>query len=77
MNKKGQSLIAPLIVLTLALAAFVGLSMWTGRNLDFWISHFKGHAVHVPLWLDAAATICSGGLIFFLNIAGEIGRYFI
>lgn len=78
MNKKGSATIGTLIVQIIVLAVvLVPLSYWTGRNLDFWITHFKGHAVHVPFWLDLLATIVGNGFILIANVVGEIARFFL
>lgn len=50
------------------------LALWTGRNLDFWLTHFKGHTVHVPFWLDLVATVVLNGIIVGANIISEIVR---
>lgn len=75
-NKNGYTLSELLIVIVIT-CMIIPLVLWTGRNLDFWISFFKHKSVHVPFWLSLLLTLFSGGTITVLNIIGEIARYFI
>ncbi len=59
------------------LLAFCVVSIWTDRNLDFWLSHFKGEQVDCPMWMSVVATIILNGIILAVNIIGEIARYFL
>jgi hypothetical protein len=61
----------------LVFAAFPMLALWTGRSLDFWLTHFKGHAVHVPYWIDVAITVCLNTIAIGANVVSEICRYLI
>lgn len=77
-NKKGFSLIELLIVLVVIIAVVVTpLSFWTRRNLDFWITHFKHHQVHVPFWLAFLTAAVGNVVVIVLNIVAEIARIFI
>lgn len=78
-SRKGFTLVEMMIVFGIGLVVLIipVLSMWTERNLDFWISHFKGHAVHVPFWLDVAITIIGNGFILAANLIAEICRYIV
>lgn len=58
----------------LFLIIWLPLSMWSDRNLDFWISHFKGEAADVPFWVSALATLAGNGLALIANLIGEICR---
>lgn len=51
----------------------VPLSFWTDRNLDFWLTYFKGETVDCPLWLSFVTSILSP-IAVFLNLVGEIAR---
>jgi hypothetical protein len=53
----------------------VAVSFWTDRNLDFWVSHFKGQEVDVPFWLSATFSIILSGPAVVLNAIAEIARY--
>ena len=53
------------------------LAMWTGRNLDFWLTLYKGHAVHVPFWMDLVVAVVLNAVIIGLNIIAEIARLLI
>lgn len=55
------------------ICVFVLVAMWTDRNLDFWLTHFKGQAVNCPWWLSTLVTVFLPALIV-LNIVGEIAR---
>jgi hypothetical protein len=62
----------------LAIVAVILLvSWWTNSNLDFWISYFKGHAVHVPYFLSVLLTIVLNGVDLLLNVVASIARYFV
>jgi len=50
------------------------VSCWTDRNLDFYISLAKGHAVDVPFWLSFLLTLVLNGAALALNVVGEIVR---
>lgn len=67
--------IAPvIIIIALCLIILCGLSIWTDRNLDFVVSHFKGQPTDVPMWLSALATIILNALALAFNVACEIIR---
>lgn len=74
--KKGYTLVE-LLVVVFIVGIFPLVALWTDRNLDFWCSHFKHHAVNVPYWLALVLTIIGNGFILAANIIGEIARYFI
>ncbi len=78
--KKGHALIELMFIVvlgSLVLGVLFGFPLWTQRNLDFWISHFKGHAVHVPYWLAFIAGWALNGFALLGNIIAEIARYFL
>jgi len=50
------------------------ISLWTQRNLDFWLSQWNHHAVHVPYWASFLATFILNGVVLAGNIVGEIVR---
>jgi hypothetical protein len=54
--------------------AVTALAFWTQRNLDFWLTHFRGHAVHVPFFLDFVLCIFAPFMLVG-NIVAEIARY--
>lgn len=64
--------IIALIVITVLL--IVPMSMWTDRNLDFWISYFHNSPVDVPYWFSLLVTIVFNQVVFILNIILEILR---
>jgi hypothetical protein len=51
---------------------YIPIVIWTNRNLDFWVSHFKGETVDVPLWMSCVASIFES--IVLLDLLGEIAR---
>ena len=62
------------MIFAFVIGVFVALSFWTDRNLDFFVSYFKGSPVDVPFWLSALVTILLNGLILVANIIAEIVR---
>lgn len=54
---------------------YVPIVLWTDRNLDFWVSHFKGEVVDVPIWMSMILSLFEP--IVFLDILGELARLFI
>lgn len=56
------------------LLILVLVSFWTDRNLDFWLTHFKGHPVDCPFWLSCLVTIVGNGVILLANVIGEVAR---
>lgn len=62
------------IWLTMFLAIAIPLSCWTDRTLEFWLTHFSGHTVHVPFWIDFLITLVANGVMFALNIISELAR---
>jgi hypothetical protein len=76
-SRRGSSgPVGAFIAQTLAIAiVLIPLSYWTRRNLDFWITHFKGHAVYVPLWLAALVSLICNAFALIGNVIGELGRY--
>ena len=57
-------------------AIYMALAFWTDRSLDFWVSHFKGETVDVPLWISFVVALLNGATFGF-NIIAEIVRYFV
>jgi hypothetical protein len=49
------------------------MSFWTDRNLDFWLSYFKGQPVDCDWWLSFLIAIF-GPATLFLNLLGEACR---
>jgi len=52
------------------------LSLWTDRNLEYYLSMYKGEAVDIPYAISVLITIVLNAVIFGLNVLGEILRYF-
>jgi hypothetical protein len=68
----------PLIMyLVIFLIVVLPFSFWTDRNLDFYLTYFKGSEIDVPFWLSFLVTFFGNGLTFLLNIIGEIARLLI
>ena len=61
-----------IIVITILL--IVPMSLWTDRNLDFWISYFHNSPIDVPYWFSLLITIIFDEAVFILNIILEILR---
>ena len=76
LNRNG--LVELMIVLSFVLIIFAGLpllGLWTDRNLDFWLTNLKGHAVNVPYWLSLVLSIVLSFVALVLNIVAEIARF--
>jgi len=58
----------------------IPLSIWTDRNLDFWVSFVQGTETNVPFWKSAViaiATTLAFGASLALNVVGEVLRLFV
>ena len=79
MNKKGWTLVElmSLIVIVGFILLIPLIAIWTGHNLDFWISHFRGYPVHVPFILDLIITVVGNGAVVVGNIISEICKYMV
>lgn len=69
------------LMIAIGLIGFIGIplamlvALWTDRNLDFWLTMYKHHAVHINYWLAFALTVVCNGFILLANIVGEILRH--
>lgn len=72
-NGLGRCLLASGIMLLAATIIYL-LSLWTDRNLEFWLSRIKGMPVDVPLWMSFLTTLLLNGLIVPLNLVSELVR---
>ena len=52
-----------------------GVSFWTDRNLDFWVSQIKGEEVNIPYWLSFIITFICNGFIIVANLLAELARF--
>lgn len=74
-KRRGATLLEYIICFVVYFGVIVTLlAMWTGRNLDFWLTHFRGHTIHVPFILDYLLAILSP-VIVLANVIAEIARY--
>lgn len=76
-NNKGYTLVEILCVTVLVAivpAIIWFISLWTDRNLEFWLTYFKGEQVDVPMWMSVVVTIVLNGIIFAANILTELYR---
>lgn len=63
------------IIIGLFLCIAIGcISLWTDRNLDFWMSYWQGKEIDVPYWMSLCLTIVLNAIILAGNIIGEIIR---
>ena len=60
--------------LTIIIGLLYLLSLWTDRNLDYFVSLIKGESVDVPFWLSVVVTILLNAVIVVSNIIAEISR---
>ena len=58
-------------------AIFTGLSLWTNRNLDWFLTLVKGEVVDAPMWMAVALSIVLNAIIFAANLIAEIVRFVI
>jgi hypothetical protein len=52
----------------------VALSLWTERNLEFWLSRYKGSEVDLPFWMSAVLSVVLSVIVVAANIVSEILR---
>lgn len=64
----GWTLLELLVVVLIIL-----LAVWTDRNLDFWLSHWKGEPVNSPWWISVLCLLVAPALVFAC-LVGEIAR---
>lgn len=60
--------------LSLILGFFLGMSAWTDRTLEFWLSMIKHTTVHVPFWMSTLVTLVFNGVILAVNVLTELYR---
>ena len=79
MNKKegGYTLYALVFFIAVSTVVVTALTLWTDRNLDFWLTYFKKVPIDVPWYLSLLLTGTLNAVIVAANIIGEIARYFI
>lgn len=58
----------------IVIGIFYLLSLWTDRNLEFWLSYSKGQPVEVPQWLSFVLTVLLNGVIVLANVISELVR---
>lgn len=78
MDRKGYTLVELMVVIffvLVVLAVIPLLGLWTDRNLDFWLTHLKGHVVNVPYWLSLILSLLLNAGIIAANIIAEIARF--
>ncbi len=68
----GLMLVLMLVAIIPAIIWF--MSLWTDRNLEFWLSYFKGEQVDVPMWMSVVTTIVLNAVILAGNILSELFR---
>ena len=65
------------VIIGLVIYGSYWFAVWTDHNLDFWISYFKGHPVHVPLWLAFILGCALNCIALAANVIAEIAKYLI
>ena len=63
-----------LVIITFCLGFIAVLTNWTERNLEFYLSMYKGEAVDIPYWIAFLLTLVLNGIALLLNIVGELIR---
>jgi hypothetical protein len=74
MKSKEQSKVAPVLLLSFIVFFLLILALWTDRNIDFWLTYFKGFETNCPYWLSLIATIL-GPFPFIFNVLSELARF--
>ena len=79
LSQNNKGLVAILFLAWFVFAFFIIwlVSLWTDRNLEFWLSHIKHKAVDVPDWLSFLLTLVLNAIALALNIIFEIARLFV
>jgi hypothetical protein len=62
------------IFIALIVGVITGMTIWTDRTLDFWMTYAKGAPVDVPGWLSFIMTIILNGAMMLVNILTELFR---
>jgi len=73
-NTKGYGFVWLFVIVVLGFLLVVPVSLWTDRNLEFYLSLLKGVAVKVPFILSLLLTIILNGVALALNIVFELIR---
>lgn len=77
MNRKGFSLAELMVVALSAFFIFViviGGTWWTGRSLDWALTQWKHHSIHIPYWLDFIIACIGNGFVLIFDLIIEILR---
>jgi hypothetical protein len=72
-NEKAFTLVELLIPI-FGIGLLVAMVWWTGRSLDYALTAWKHHPVHVPYWLDTLVTLIGNGFTLVFNVVVEILR---
>lgn len=64
-----------LLFFTVILSLAIMMSAWTDRNLDYWMSIWRGREIDVPFWMSVVLSAVLNAIMLLLNIVGEIARY--
>jgi hypothetical protein len=74
MNNKGFTLVELMIVVAVLIIPMLlwPLTIWTGHNVDWVLSQWKHHAVHVSYWLDFILVIIGNGFTIAFDVIVEI-----
>jgi hypothetical protein len=71
---KYSGFIVIVLVVLLILGLIFGVSFWTDRTLEFWLSYLKHEPIYVPYWLSLLLTIILNGAALLINIISELIR---
>ena len=61
-------------VSVLICSLFAAIGLWTDRNLEYFLTMWKGEAVDVPFWISFAISIVLNAVIIGFNIMAELLR---
>ena len=65
---------AAFLAFSFFMGVWVGLSIWTERSLEFWLTLMRGETVDVPFWIAALLTLILNGFIIAINLVAELLR---
>ena len=73
-NKNGFTLVELFIVVAVVCIPLLlwPLTIWTGHNVDWCLSQWKHHSVHISYWLDLLLVLIGNGFTIAFDVIVEI-----
>lgn len=66
-----------IIAFTIYATIIAAVTMWTDRNMDYWVTYLKEEPTDVPYWVSFVVTFVLNGFILFLNTVAEVAKLFV